>query len=351
MNVKSFILILFLLMSRQSNSQIVQARVTDYGWLDILPPLRTLLDDAVEDLESDINRDQPIRDAQRFLKGTANSTLLSGKGIGTDYANHSDLLIGVGLGATYDGEKDVALEDEYSGLGGASSIVIGARLPNRRFLAFLNYGNYSYGQTLPAGDIDIAGKLDTSNFGLHLRYDWIDGKGDEWLGWGGVKVNLGYEYSKNEIELKTRLNEELEIDTGQGVIRSQIQGDPRYEIESKVHSFPLEISSDVRFLKFFTLYGGLGADVNFGSATGKGKVSGDVNPLVCINGLCSTFSALPEVEVKANLDAKSKIKETTYRYFGGLQINFTEHLHVFGQGERLIGTEVVGVAVGLKYTN
>lgn len=363
MKGRSLLVVAIFLFSNVCPAQVIDARVTDYGWIDILPPLRTLLDDAVEDLEADLNADQPIRDPKRFLKGTANSTLLAPKGVGTDYANDtSNLLVAVGIGAAWDGEKDVALEDEMSGLAGASSLVIGSRLHHlgwstilgqdaRKFTGYMNIGQYSHSQTIPSGDIDILGDIEGVNLGLHLRHDWIEGRGDDWWGWGGVKLHLGYEYSKNTVELDTTIDREFELDTGQGVIRNQIKGNPHYEIDTVIHSFPLEISSDVRFLNIFTLYGGLGADFNTGHSIGKGEVSGDVNPLICVNGICSTLDALPELEVRANLDAKANIDAITYRYFGGLQIDLSHHMHVYGQAEKLIGTEVVGVAVGLKYSH
>lgn len=344
-------------------SQILVARVTDYGWLNILPPLRDLLDEAVQDLQNDINQEQPIRNSKRFIEGSAHSTLLASKGLGADYNNPANnILIGLGAGVAWDAETDVALNDEISGVAGASSFVVGTRLHHlgwtkvlgqkaEKFTGYINFGSFSQPYTIPAGDIKILSDISGMNVGVHIRYDWINGQGDDWWGWGGIKITAGYEYSKKKIGLNTKLNEEFELDTGQGIIRNQILGSPHYEIATSIHSFPVEISTYVRFLKLFTLYGGLAADYNSGLSKGTGEVMGEATPLICVNGLCSTLDALPEVEIKGNLDADVIIRSLSFRYFGGLQINLPHHLHAYGQVQRLIGTEVIGVGVGIKYSH
>lgn len=359
MRVHWIILILVLLHSSISFCQVIQVRVTDYGWLDSIPQLKPLLDNYLEGVESDLNEDQPIRDTERLMKGTANSAALASKGVGSDYASYiKKYLVGASLGVAIDAEKDVGLEDEVSGLGGAAGVVVGVRMEEleinnflgldlNRLSAYANVGGVSQSRIFPGiEDSDLKAEISTTNFGLHFRYDWIPGSGDGWFGWGGVKTHFGYEYNNNTLTFQNELNQNLELDTGFGILNGQVRGTPRYKIETRVHSFPFEVSTDIRFLQLFTLYGGTGIDLNIGKSEGSGEVEANVTPLFCSSGFCSNLD-LPEAKVEANLDATERVDPITVRGFAGLQLNFPQ-VRIFGQVNKVLGNEVIGASAGVR---
>ncbi len=340
-----------ILFSASSFARPIDVTVRDYGWLTSFPPLKDVLDFYLQGVEDDINEENPILDPERLNYGTANSSVLASKGLGTDYVNNPEKFqISLGTGVAWDAEKDKAFRDEISGGAIASSVTLGARL-NKKMMGYLNFGTFPYVQNFPGDDIDIEGKIDSTNFGMHFRYDLIEQKGSEWLGWGGLKVHTGYEFNKNKVKFSTEIDEPIELDTGgQGILSGRLTGKPEYEIETTTHSIPLEISSSILFLKIFSLYGGLGTDFNFGSSEGKGDIKGDVSSIACSSGICVGETVLPQLEAKANFDARSEVRSVTFRSFAGLQLDLPFGLHAYGQYEQMHGTQVRAVAAGLKYT-
>lgn len=339
----------FVIFVLPAQSQVIKLRVSDYGWLDSFPILKPILDDYVASEEVKLNNDQPIKNPQRLMQGIANSTAMSSRGVGTDYVTTmNDFLIGFSLGAGADLEKDVALKDLESGLGGAAGLVIGKKIDDR-LNVYANMGGLSHSHTFDGiADTDLKAEISTFNIGIHARYDLVPGSGNDWFGWGGVKTHFGYEYNYNELTFENELNEDLEVDLGAGtVIQGRLKGKPRYSVTTKTHSFPLGVSSDVRFLKIFSLFGGVGGDVNFGKAKGEGDVKASVfSPLTCTSGICTNLN-LPEVEATGNIDAEEKVDLLAFRAFGGLQMNIS-HFSIYGMVNKQIGTDLLGIALGAK---
>src|SRR5687768_11553812 len=111
-----------LLIASHSYARPIDVTVRDYGWLTSFPIFRDVLDFYLQGVENDVNEEQPIIDPWRINYGTANSSVLAAKGLGTDYVNDPQkFMVTLGLGAAWDNEKDIAIRDEISGAGAASS--------------------------------------------------------------------------------------------------------------------------------------------------------------------------------------------------------------------------------------
>ena len=341
----------------------IEITVRDYGWITSFPVIQDVLNFYVQGVENDVNEDQPILDPSRINYGTANSSVLASKGLGTDYVNDPEKFsVSLGLGAAWDAEKDVAIRDEISGAAAASSVTLGVRmtqftdrsnifgLDTNKLMGYVNFGVFQYDHVLPGRDIDIAGDINATNFGVHLRYDLIDKTEGEWFGWGGVKLHFGYEYNDNDVELTTTLDEFLEVDTGgAGTLSGRLTGNPTMEVETLTHSFPLEISTSFYFLKAFNLYFGTGADLNIGNSESRGEVKGDISTLACTSGVCVGETVLPQLQAQANYEAKSQVRNLTFRAFTGLQVNLPFNFNAYGQASTMLGTDVIGVTGGLRY--
>ncbi|MES2527342.1 MAG: hypothetical protein V4598_09650 [Bdellovibrionota bacterium] len=348
--MKFLFLLLPIFFSPKVSARPIELNVRDYGWLTSFPPLKDVLDFYVAGEEDDLNLEQPILDPSRINYGTANSSVLASKGLGTDYVNDPKRYsLSLGLGAAWDAEKNEGIKDEISGAAASSALTFGYRM-NEKLLGYVSFGVIKHNQSFPGKDVDIAGDIKGSHFGLHLRYDLIEKKGSDFFGWGGLKLSGGYEYTKNRVDLTTTLDEPLELDTGgQGILEGRITGNPVYQVKTTTHSLPIELSSSFLFLNIFSLYGGAGADLNFGSSVGKGKIEGDVATLACTSGICVGETVLPQLEARANFDSRSTVKTMTFRGFGGLQLDLPFGLNAFGQVEQMIGTKVIGLSTGLRY--
>ena len=348
--MKLFLVLLTLFLTIPSFARPIELDVRDYGFLTSFPPLKDVLDFYIAEEEDTLNLDQPILNPSRINSGTANATFLAGKGLGTDYVNDPKRFsISLALGAAVDAEENVAYKDEISGAGALSAITLGYRI-NDKLLGFFSFGTLKFNQSFPGKDVDIYGDIQGSHVGAHLLYDLVEKKGNEWFGWGGLKLSGGYEFNVNKLEISSTLDESLLLDTGgQGILEGRITGSPVYQVRTTTHSFPLELSSSFLFLKVFSLYAGAGADLNFAKSVGTGNLNNKITTLACTSGLCLGETALPQIEAKANFDSRATLNTLTFRAFGGLQLDLPLGLRAFAQGQQLLGTKVIGASAGLRY--
>jgi hypothetical protein len=341
------ITLLFTFSARAQN--LVQIKVTDYGWIGSIGPVKDLFDSYLQQAENDLNKQLPLKDPARLNQGMVDATALSSRGLGADYASNMDVvLVGVGVGAGLDNQRDDAITDLPSGLGGAAGLTVGYRY-NKQWRLYGNIGGLTASRTFQGIlGTDLDAEIKARNFGLHAQYDLFERTGDNLFGWGGLRMTLGYEYNDNETIVTDFLNESLNLDTGAGVVQGRLKGFPKYKIHSKTHSVPLEISSSVNFLWLFSLYAGAGADFNFGSADGSGDVSAVAkSPLQCVSGACTNLS-LPEVQAVGNFNAHENVRQFFFRGFGGLQLNLWR-VKVYTEASQVFGTKLINASVGVRY--
>jgi len=345
-----------------SSAQMFRLRVTDYGTLPS-GALRTALDTELQNLENEINKELPNAKPQRLMEGMANSSVMAGKGIGSDYASNMEVfLIGAGVGVGADLEKDESTDSDISGLGVAPGLVVGANLgfvgssifglDSKKLNMYFNFMSYGVEKDFEDdANKKSSAEIDMKTMGVHFRYDWIKGAGNKFLGWGGVKLHWGYEYNKTDLAFKTTISENVSTTDGTNTISGSINGSPTAEIAVATHSIPLEISSDVQLFYFLSLYGGLGADLNFGQAKGDGALNAQESNLSCTENAggaaCPSIGTI-KVQPEANIDSTGKVSPLLARGFAGVQIN-VPYFRLFGQVDKAFGNELVGVTVGARF--
>lgn len=366
MFLKLFFAFLTFSIALPTYAQIFDIEVVNYGGLDspIYAPVKAILDAEIRNAENDVNKDFPSGTPDRLMEGMANSSVMAGKGIGTDYAsNMSVFIIGAGIGVAADLEKPKDTDSDLSGVGVAPGVMVGFNLGfldaerilgmhTDRLNLYFNFMSYKHKQILSdkAGEeSDIT--LDTLAFGTHVRYDWITGAGNKALGWGGVKLNFGFEYNKSNFDFKTKISEEIN-ETVSGTneeLSGTISGNPNASILASTMSIPIALSTDVQILYFFTLYGGLGADYNMGEAKGKGDLNGNNSTIQCRNGVaCAGAGRNIVVKPTANLDTSAKVDPFTYRVFAGFQFNLP-WTRIFVQADKSLTNDLVGATAGLRF--
>jgi hypothetical protein len=354
--------------AQESSAQMFRLNVTDYGNLidqdnpDALEQaFINFVDTEIGKIETEINKELPNSSSpKRFMEGMANSSVMAGKGIGSDYASNMEVfLVGAGIGVGVDMEKDDATDSDISGLGVAPGLVVGANLgfikgsifglDPKRLNLYLNFMSYSHDQDFEddASKKSSAG-IEMKTLGAHVRYDLVKGAGNKFLGWGGVKLHLGYEYNKTNLEFNTTLSETVSETSDAGeTISGTISGSPTAKIAVATHSIPIEVSTDAQLFYFLSVYGGLGADLNFGQAKGDGALNADPSEIECNGGVCAggqEVTILPE----ANIDATGKVNSFMMRGFAGLQFNLP-FFRIYGQVDKAFGTELLGASVGARF--
>src|SRR5690606_1881436 len=128
-------------------------------------------------------------------------------------------------------------------------------LEAKRLNMYLNFMKYGMDREIDdKPGKESSAELDMLAMGVHVRYDWIDGKGTKLLRWGGGKLHFGYEYDKTDLTFKTIISETV-VQTGANgeQIQGTINGAPTASIAVNTHSTPIEISTDVLLLYVLSL--------------------------------------------------------------------------------------------------
>jgi hypothetical protein len=95
--IRFFCLLATSFYAAETSAQIFDIKVTNYGTSDA--SVRRLVDEQIALIEADINEGLPSTDPDRLMEGMANSSVMAGKGIGTDYASGMTVfLLGAGVG-------------------------------------------------------------------------------------------------------------------------------------------------------------------------------------------------------------------------------------------------------------
>ncbi|TNE97228.1 MAG: hypothetical protein EP326_11820 [Deltaproteobacteria bacterium] len=302
-------------------------------------------------LENEVNNDLPDADQSTYLKGMANSSVMSTKGSGTDYANDIDVfLVGAGFNAGLDlgnqsfgdligGDVD---GNQIRGVGLAPSLLIGfgmGVLPIKwkivkRSKIFVNFFSYDIGDS---GD-DL--QAETSNFGFHIRTKLILPTTIAPLGmmkWGGVDVHFGYDYTS----LKLKYTENFNDTTTDGTNTINYNGTAVAGAEVTTSSIPLEVSTNFQLGYVFTFYGGMGMDFNFGTAKSIASVDSNVNITPGAGSATGTATM--------NLGQEDSPSLMTFRTFGGVQFNIPL-LKIYAHVDKALGKSLYGLHAGLKIT-
>jgi hypothetical protein len=231
---------------------------------------RTFLDS----LEDEVNQNLPSVETGQYTKGMANATAMAGTGAGIVYgASYKYGLVGANLSLGADLGEGNSLSSidakKVAGFAIQSSAVIGftpgtvttgqwgpidpARL--RVYLSFM-----SLSQSVDGAEASF------STMGLMGQYRLIDEKslGLNLVKWNGVDVSSGLRYGKMKLNYVQVLDVDFE-DTGTGATAS-VTGPATIGADVSIFTVPVEVSSSVRLLYVLNLFGGIGADFNFGSS-------------------------------------------------------------------------------------
>lgn len=342
----------FGLYSTESSAQLFRLRTTSYGDI-LLPAAQAEWDAALLKIEAEVNKDFPsAENPKRLMQGMANSSVMSGKGVGSDYASRMQVfMIGAGVGVGADLEKDKQTDSDLSGVGVQGGIVIGTNLSwmdaekilglyTNRLNVYVNYLGFNLDRKMGEGDKDsIKAKL--NSFGFHVNYDLVEPVGSNWLRWGGIKIHTGYEFNSTKVTFASTLSEDVSENVGGQTVSGTIRGNPAATIDVATHSIPLEISTNVQILYLLSLYTGLGVDFNFGEAKGNGALNADPTNLNYSGGTG------PTVQADANIDGKSAVDSVLTRGFAGVQINLP-YMNIFAQVDKAFGNDLIGGTAGLR---
>lgn len=352
--MKHLLLALLVAVPTLSHAQIFQIRrTTDFSG-PFAAQLNAALDAELARVQNEINSDLPAGDTSRLMEGMANSQAAAGKGAATDYISHFDtFMVGAGVGVGADLEKNEELDSDLAGIGVMGSVQVGLNmsaifdnkvfgLDPKKTTVVANFFSYSADQDFDESNA----KIKMTSFGAHGSYKWKEGSGNRLFGWDGVRLHTGYQYSSASYDFTTAINEAVTVNESGATINGTLLANPAASIDAATHSIPLEISSGVNFLWVLSAYGGVGTDINFGSAKGKGNLNSDPTVLTCTGGPCTPDQNVT-VETSANIDGNGSVNPFFLRGFVGLQANLP-YVRVFVHANKVFGTELYSFATGLR---
>lgn len=341
------------LYSTDSSAQLFKLNVTQCGSLNATQC--NLLKAEIVNVQNEINKDFPsTENPKRLMQGMANSSVMAGKGIGSDYASRMQVfMIGAGVGVGADLEKDKQTDSDLSGVGVQGGIVIGTNLGwmdtekilglyTDRLNLYANYLGYNLDRKMGTGDKDsIDAKL--KSFGFHASYDLVKPKGSNLLRWGGIKVHTGYEYNTTKVTFASTLNEQVNTTVSGANVSGTITGRPKASINVATQSIPVEVSTNVQLLYLVSLYTGLGVDFNFGQAKSKGNLNADESTLN-VGGVDTGT----RVQADANVNGNGSVDSVLTRGFAGVQFNLP-YMNIFAQVDKAFGSELIGGTAGVRF--
>ena len=342
---------LFLFATPHAYSQIFKVQTTACGAVpaDLCEGLR-------QEIQSNINEHAPGVEIDKYADGMARANKISAKGGGSDYANRFDAIMlsaSVNAGAEADISNSENLEKTASGLSVAPSATIGinlgllpvgkiAGLNTRDFDLFLSFMSYNKDKILDQDEITFGGEF--NHYGAQIRYQWLKEKDIlPWhmLQWTGLQVHTGYQYTRNKLNINYQLDPStIDPIEYEGATATVDNGSATALIEHSSHTIPLEISTGIRFLYLFSLYGGLGTDFSLSSSS-EARVS--ANGSVSTGGL----AAGANYSISGDQDADGKAEFINTRAFAGFQVNIPM-VRVFVQGHKYLSSDTYAVNAGVK---
>ena len=313
--------------------------------LDNVPLLQQDFGLSREDLtsliEDEIRALYGLADVPTFLRLSANAQSLANKGLGVDYAsNVNGWVFGVAVAAAVDaGEATIddldALADGTTervvpvAAGAQIGVMVGYTVADDLTL-------YANGLYYPLSTNDLDGTF--YNVGVHAQYKAFRPRGDPWTAqWGGLDLTTGFELSRMFLELNDSFDasgtlvEGLELDTRSfGIL----------ELEQRAITIPIEATTNVTFLHFLTLYGGLGVDFQLGDASMNFALDTNLTAIT-EDGETDLGTAL------ITIDEARDPTRVLFRIMGGAQINIW-NVKIFSQVNFLTEDLTVSLAAGVR---
>jgi hypothetical protein len=348
--------------------------VTSYGKIDNDPNLadfKSQVNQIVTDLETQVNQSLPDASQSTYLKGMSNSNVIAVKGLGVDYASSPDIFVvgvGAGVGADIGNNKisDVTSgkvdANQITGIAAQPSIMVGVNLKNFPLpkLGFFDLKKLTvFGNFFSMKDIDkkindgrFRGKL--SNFGLHASYLVYEGMNIPWLfRWGGITLTSGFDmanfdvsYTKSFSQTQTKTATVTSPVPATATLNASFIGQAQAGAKISIVTVPIEVSTNVQLMHLFGLYGGLGMDLNFGSAKSIADLGGNIN-VTDSTGTVADNATPITATAALNLGDKGSPSSIDARWFLGTQLNVTL-LKVYAQLNHGIGQSTWGANLGVR---
>jgi len=312
--------------------------------------------DLTQSVRDEVNDSLPDEDAQKYADGTANATVIANAGKGSDYGQNFDIFTlklsgGVGLDASTSGFDDMENANGFAVGGGITAGVNLDVLPVSKigFIdfskmdLFLNFSSFNVDQEFDQS----TAKGSIGGFGFMARYSLIDSSdipSKYLMQWGGLHLHTGFQRSTMDINYNQSFDDQdVSVQSGGQTINGTFSNARGiFDLQSETNVIPIEVSTYMRFLYVFTLYGGAGLDIASGTSDIKFDGTGTVS------GGLTSGSTDYQASLSANESASGSPEATNFRGFIGLQFNVPV-VSVYVHVNKNISKDIVGANVGVNF--
>lgn len=294
-------------------------------------------------IRTEVNSDVPEVDIDKYGDGVSNSTSFAMKGQGSDYSdNFSYFVFKPSIGLAAQGDVNKPEKAEGVGIGGALTVGLNLDLlpvdklgsiEFKKMDLFVSFMSYNLDQDQDSTSFNG----DINSFGVHARYRIVDGKDiapGYLLEWGGVHLHTGFQFNKMSMKMTQSFKDQTVTSNGQTATFGNSSA--TFTLDSKATSIPVEVSTYLRMLYAFTLYGGLGFDYVMGST--------DID--LSAGGTATTTQGY-SATISASETGSGKPDATNFRSFLGLQVN-VPFVRLFVHVNKGLGNDLVGANAGVK---
>lgn len=292
-------------------------------------------------LEAEVRKAYSLVDVKGFLKEAANAQAFSGKGLGVDYVSDIELfVVGAAMNVSvFSGDQgfDELLNSDRITPVGAGVQVSAMAGVNLGFvdLDMLNVFVNGFGFSAPIDQLDGS----FANVGLHLQWVILDEREIPALGWDGLRLTSGFEFTKTTLELSQPLGTLVPISEDGGT-DAQLDSTGTFRLIQTGYTIPLELTTGISLLWVVSVYVGVALDVQLGNAFSEIGLNGTVTAVLENN---------EEIEMgtlEVTLDDENNANIVQLRGMLGLQLNLGP-LRLFGQLNARDNTGI-GVAAGAR---
>lgn len=309
------------------------------------------------EIRTELNDNLPDEDITKYANGVSNATVIANAGKGSDYGQNFDLFTvklsgGIGLDASTSGFDDMKNANGFAVGGGLTGGVNLDLLPIKKF-GFIDFSKMDLFFNISSLSIDrdiddSTAKGSIGGFGFMARYRLIDAKdlpSKYLMQWGGLHLHTGFQRSTMDINYSQDFDDQtVSYDAGGGITLNGTFNNAKgiFDLESETNVIPIEVSTYMRFLYVFTLYGGAGLDIASGESNIKFNGSGSISGTATAPGT-GTYSNT----MSADESASGSPEATNFRGFIGLQFNapvVSLYVHV----NKNVSKDIVGANFGLN---
>ena len=294
-------------------------------------------------LETEVAALYGVLNVDEFLRLSANAQTIVLAGIGADYASNPDgFFLGFGVNAAVNSSNadlsnpdSIDVDREIPISGGATLALMGGYNFSKQGLPWLTLS--VHGLYFPISIQQLDGQF--TNLGIYAQFKLLrQARNDTKLFyWGGIDITTAFNFARTSLKLTDAYEANTTLE--QNIVLQTISRGT-LELRQTAFNIPIEITSNVRLLRFLSIYGGFGIDIPFGHASALLDLDTD---LVGNTGDIIVDAGTATIEIDDRVGADSILP----RFMAGFQFNIWL-LKIFFQGSLGTRDNAIGVASGFR---